>query len=192
MFSKERIIVVVLLIVLIALVAGCTGSNTNNSGNANATVKYGDNVTADYTLYLANGSIIDTSIESVAQQAGLNLTDREFAPITFVIGDGNYISGFENGTIGMKVGETRNITLTPDEAYGEYNQSLIMPVNMSDMTNASIVPYVNESLYDYMLGYNVRIASIPNNSTVMVDYNPPLAGQTLTFRITLLSINSAA
>lgn len=182
----------VLLVLAIILVAGCTGSNTNNTINANTTVKYGDNVTVDYTLYLANGSIYDTSIESVAQQAGLNMTGREFSPLTFTVGDGNYISGFENGTIGMTAGETRNVTLTPDEAYGEYNQSLILPANTSDLTNASIVPYVNESLYDYMLGYPVRIVSIPNNTTVMIDYNPPLAGQTLTFRITLRSINSVA
>lgn len=190
MISKGHIIMAVLLVLSITFVAGCASSNQNSGINANTTVKMGDNVTVDYTLYLANGSIYDTSMESVAQQAGLNTTGRSFSPITFVVGDGNYLGGFENGTIGMKVGDTKNVTLTPDQAYGEYNQSLIMPVNMSDLVNASIVPYVNETLYN---GFSlVRVASIPNNSTVMIDYNPPLAGDTLTFKITLRSINSVS
>jgi FKBP-type peptidyl-prolyl cis-trans isomerase 2 len=187
MIGKGHIIMAVLLVLSITLVAGCTGSNTNTI-NANTTVKTGDNVTVDYTLYLANGSVYDTSIESVAQQAGLNTSEMELTPLTFVVGDGNYLPGFENGTIGMTAGETTNVTLTPDQAYGEYNQSLVVPVNMSDLTNASIVPYVNETLYNGIS--TVRVASIPNNTTVMMDYNPPLAGQTLTFQITLRSINS--
>lgn len=188
MFTRNHWIMAILLVFVIALIAGCTGQQAAS----NATVKTGDNISVDYIGWFDNGTIFDTSDAAVAQQAGIYNAKRTYAPLTFVVGQGNYLGEFENGTVGLKVGESRNVTLAPEDAYGVYDPTLIMPVNMSTLTANGITPYVNETLYSSYTGRTVRIDSIPNNTTVMVDFNEPMAGKTLHFKITVKAINSAA
>jgi len=73
-------------------------------------------VTVNYTGKLEDGSIFDTS-----------LTDgRE--PLKAKLGEGQLIPGFENGLIDMVIGESKTIEIEPSDAYGEYNDSLIVEV----------------------------------------------------------------
>jgi len=170
----------VLLVLLIALAAGCAGSTSGQ------TVVKNDTVTVDYVGWLDNGTIFDTSNASVAQAAGIYDPNITYKPISFVVGSGQVIQGFDDAIIGLKVSESKNITLTPDQAYGKYNPSLVRPVNMTDLIANGITPHVNDTLY---YGTEpVTIVSIPNNTTVMIDFNHPLAGKTLHFKLTVRSI----
>lgn len=182
MISRKGWIAAILLVASLALIAGCTGQ-------ADTTVDKGDNVSVDYIGWYDNGTIFDTSIASVAQEAGIYNALRTYGPMSFVAGSGQVISGFDNATIGMKVGESKNVTLDPEEAYGAYDTSLILPINMSVLTANNITPYVNQTLYN-AYGQAVRIDSIPNNTTVMVDYNDPMAGKTLNFKITVRDVKA--
>ena len=121
MLSKKYFIPVILLVMAVALVAGCTGSE-------NTTVKTGDNVTIDYIGTYDNGTIFDTSNATVAQGAGIFDAGYTYGPISFVSGNGEIFEALDNATIGMSIGQTKNVTLTPEEGYGEYNASLIQPV----------------------------------------------------------------
>jgi len=169
----------ILLVLLIALAAGCAGT----SGQ---TVVKNDTVTVDYVGWLDNGTIFDTSNATAAQAAGVYDPNNSYEPITFVVGSGDVIQGFDDAVVGLKVGESKNITLTPDQAYGEYDPSLVQPVNMSDLVANNVTPHVNDTLY---YGTQpVTVNSIPNNTTVMIDFNHPLAGKTLHFKLTVLSI----
>lgn len=181
MINKKQIISAVLLIVSIAIIAGCTSASDK-------VVKSGDNVSVDYVGTLDNGSVFDTSNMTIAQQANIYNPDYSYAPLSFIAGSGDVIQGFDDAVTGMKIGETKNITLTPDQAYGQYDPSLIQPVNMSTLTAAGITPVVNGTLYYQM--QPVTIASIPNNTTVMIDFNHPLAGKTLHFAITVKDIQT--
>jgi FKBP-type peptidyl-prolyl cis-trans isomerase 2 len=184
MSGKKALIMAVLLVAVVALAAGCAGQSK--------TAKSGDNVTVDYVGSYDNGTIFDTSNATIAQQNGLYDPDRTYEPISFVIGEQSVIPGFENATIGMKVGESRDVTITPAEAYGDYDITYIQPVNMSELIEANITPYVNMSI-PTMYGL-VRVDSIEinetdyNNSIVNIDFNHPLAGKTLHFKITLRSV----
>ncbi|WP_424356735.1 FKBP-type peptidyl-prolyl cis-trans isomerase [Methanocella sp. MCL-LM] len=184
MISRKGWIPAILLVLSLTLIAGCTGQTGNN------TVKVGDNVSVDYIGSYDNGSIFDTSIASVAQDAGIYSPYRDYAPLSFVAGSGDMISGFDNATIGMKAGETKNVTLAPKDAYGEYNPELILPVNMSILTSSNITPQVNDTLYYNM--QPVRVHSIPNNSTVFIDFNNRMAGKTLHFMITVKDIQAVS
>lgn len=187
MSGKKALIMAILLVAVVALMAGCTGSKT---------AKTGDNVTLDYIGTYDNGTVFDTSITTVAQQAGLYDANRAYEPINFVIGNQEVIPGFENAVVGMKVGETKNITISPADAYGEYDPSYIQPVNMSDLVEAEITPYVNQTI-PTIYG-DVRVDRIElnqtdyNSSIVYIDFNHPLAGKTLHFQITLRSVETPA
>ncbi len=149
MSGKKALIMAVLLVAVVALMAGCTGQTK--------TAKTGDNVTVDYVGWVRQRtSIIDTSIATVAQ-GGRHLRRKHrchggYEPLSIVIGNGDVIPGFENAIIGMKVGETKNVTISPADAYGDYDPAYIQPVNMSDLLDADITPYVNQTLYSTMYG----------------------------------------
>jgi peptidylprolyl isomerase len=185
MSGKKALIMAVLLVAVVVLMAGCTQTKT---------AKTGDNVTLDYIGTYDNGTVFDTSIASVAQGAGLYNSERTYEPISFVIGNQEVIPGFENGIAGMKVGETKNITISPADAYGDYDPSYIQPVNMSDLVEAQITPYVNQTI-PTIYG-DVRVDRIElnqtdyNSSIVYIDFNHPLAGKTLHFQITLRSVET--
>lgn len=180
--QSKRYIWAILLVLAIALAAGCAGP-------AEKAVVKNDTVSVDYVGWLDNGTIFDTSNATVAKEAGIYDANITYEPITFKAGAGDVIEGFDNAVIGLKVNESRNVTLTPAESYGEYDPSLIMPVNMTDLVDNGITPHVNDTLYAGT--QQVKVYSIPNNTTVLIDFNHPLAGKSLHFKLTVLSINSA-
>jgi FKBP-type peptidyl-prolyl cis-trans isomerase 2 len=171
MSPKKMIFTAIAAVLLAAIMAGC-------SSPAAKTAIMGDNVSINYILTSSNGTVLDTSFADVAKDAGIYDPTRDYAPYNFIVGDEMVIEGVSDAVVGMKAGETKNATITPDKAYGEYNVTFIQPVNMSDLTAANITPYVNQTLTT--LFGTVRVDSIDvNNSTVYIDYNHPLAGQTL-------------
>lgn len=191
MSGKSKFIVAVLLVASIALLAGCAGQSK--------VAKAGDNVSVDYFLTVGdNTSVVDTSNGTLALAAGIYDPAREpYEPLMFVIGEGQLLPGFENNITGMKVGETKNFTLAPVDAYGEIDPSAIQPINMSEFIALNITPYVNETLTGVYY-WPVRVDSIKinendyNNSTVNVDFNSPMAGQTLHFSVTLRKVETPA
>jgi hypothetical protein len=76
----------------------------------------GQTVSVHYTGWLADGTQFDSSL------------DRG-QPITFVLGSGQIIPGFDEGVTGMKVGETRRLILPPDLAYGAEGRPPVIPPN---------------------------------------------------------------
>ena len=75
-----------------------------SEGSGEQIVQSGDSLTVDYTGTLEDGTQFDSSI------------GRE--PFTFIIGTGQVISGWDQGLIGMKVGEERKLTIPSDLGYG--------------------------------------------------------------------------
>jgi FKBP-type peptidyl-prolyl cis-trans isomerase 2 len=130
----------------------------------------GDLVSVDYTGTLADGTEFDTSI---GQQ-----------PLQFTIGAGQMIAGFDSAVEGMAVGETKTVTFGPDLGYGERNEDLIIEVPI-DQVPAGVA--VGDELIS-PVGQVVTVIEV-GDEFVTLDTNPPLAGETLTFEITLVSID---
>ncbi|MGC8680213.1 MAG: FKBP-type peptidyl-prolyl cis-trans isomerase, partial [Candidatus Micrarchaeia archaeon] len=110
------------------------------------------------------------------------------APLNFTAGSNQLIPGFSDAVIGMKVGQNKTVTLTPNEAYGYFNQSLVQKIPLSmfgnNATNSlkvGMVVRTQTGLEGFVIGLNNTIAT--------VNFNPPLAGKTLIFNIKLVSIN---
>ena len=175
----------ILIILIIAFSSGCTDNGQSKI------VEKGDNVSVNYIGKLDNGTVFDTSLIDIAKEAGLydaNST-RTYEPMSFVVGTGQMISGFDNGVLNMTVGEEKTLKLSPDEAYGEYNQEYLVPVPRSDLENASIVPEIGKQV-----GTLMGVATIVDitGSNVTLDFNSPLAGKNLTFDVTVVSIEKAS
>lgn len=83
--------------------------------------KEGSSVSVDYVGRLEDGSVFDSSIESEAKKAPTYSPDsgRKYEPFEVKLqADGGSIPGFWKGIIGMKIGETKKITIPAKDAYG--------------------------------------------------------------------------
>ena len=84
-------------------------------------IQVGDTVIVNYTGRLEDGTIFDSSLNE----------GRE--PLTSTLGQGQLISGFEDGLIDMVVGETKTIEIEPENAYGNYQSEMITIVSKSQV-----------------------------------------------------------
>jgi len=137
--------------------------------------KKGDRVSIHYTGKLTDGTQFDSS-------AG-----RE--PLQFTLGSGEVIPGFDEAVTGMQVGESRNITIPADKAYGPRNEQLVMDVPMSQVP-PDLNPEVGQQLQ--MGGPNGEVVIVKvvgvTDAAITLDANPPLAGEDLCFDIELVAI----
>jgi len=78
----------------------------------------GDTVSVHYLGKFPGGKVFDTSMRSEAAKAGLFSPARDYKPLQVVLGRHQVISGFEEALMGMKVNETKEVTLPPEKAYG--------------------------------------------------------------------------
>ena len=137
--------------------------------------KNGDTVLVHYKGTLKDGSVFDES------------TGRE--PLQFQLGASQVIPGFENSVIGMSPGESTKVELSVDDAYGPRRDELIVSVPRTDLPE-NIDPQVGQSLEVRLpdggtLPVKVTEAS---ESEITLDGNHPLAGEDLTFELTLVEI----
>ena len=110
-------------------------------------------------------------------------------PIEFVCAAGQMIPGFDQAVKEMSVGETRNVHLGVDEAYGEYNPALIQKVPISEIPDGDQLP-VGETVLMNRRGeppIPVYIKAM-EDGIVSLDLNHTLAGEELNFEITLVEV----
>jgi len=160
-----------LIAAVVAAVVIITGAAyITMSGALSPTVAAGDNVSVYYTGTFTNGTVFGTNVGG--------------QPLNFTVGSDEMISGFSNGVVGMKLNQNKTITLPPQEAYGYVNQSLFVQVPISDFGNSSV------QLGGDVVASNGQqgVITALNNTTVTVDLNPPLAGDTLVFQVKVVSI----
>ena len=174
-------IYVLFAILPIVILAGCTSMGTEIA-------KTGDIIGVDYIGTLNDGTVFDTSLKAVAEKNNIYNPQRGYAPLEFTIGEGQMIKGFDEGVVGMKVGEMKKIPLQPEDAYGNVRSDLIVNVGASQITNDPSQLAVGGSVYTQT--GSVGIIKEINNGTVTVDFNHPFAGKELNFEITLVSISN--
>jgi FKBP-type peptidyl-prolyl cis-trans isomerase 2 len=162
----------VALVVVIIVVALCAAYFVINNA-AGPVVAVGDTVNVSYTGTFTNGTVFDSSVGK--------------QPLQFTVGSGQLIKGFDQGVIGMRLNEQKTITIPANEAYGEVNPALIVPVPSNAFGNQTMrVGMVVSATTNGIV--NQGMVTAVNNTTVMVDFNPPLAGKTLIFTIKVLAI----
>lgn len=139
------------------------------------TLKNGDTVKVHYTGTLEDGRVFDTS--------------KEREPLEFKVGEGQIIPGFESGVVGMEVGETRDIEVTPDDAYGPRREELVMEVPVAEFPD-NITPEIGMELQIKQQDgtpFGVVITDVAEEA-VTLDANHPLAGQTLYFQVEVVEV----
>jgi len=149
----------------------------------------GDTVTIEYTGRLDDGSVFDTTDESVAEEAGLaeEQPNREFEPLTVEVGAGNLISGMEEGLVGLEAGDSETLTIPPEEAYGEASEGQSREFDREQFESMVGQEPAEGMQVQTQGGASGSVADV-DDETVVVDFTHPLAGETLTFEIDVLSV----
>ncbi|MDD5082234.1 MAG: peptidylprolyl isomerase [Dehalococcoidales bacterium] len=165
-------------LILVCLLAGIClfGATFLSACGSKSIAETGDTVQVHYTLTLADGTLYETSVGS--------------EPLELVLGEGNFLPDFEEAIVGMKVGESKTITILAADAYGDHRDDLIFTLDRSQLAEG-IDPKVGDHLQSTdASGQTVLVVvTAVSETTITVDANSPLAGQDLTFQINLLKIN---
>lgn len=139
-------------------------------------IQAGSSVLINYTLALEDGTVIESTQGS--------------DPLRFTVGDGALIEGLEAALVGLGAGDRQCVQLDPREAFGfadETNVHLMtrdkFPADMA-LEPGLIIGFTTPS------GEEVpgKILELPDESLVVVDFNHPLAGHSITFDAEVLAV----
>jgi len=135
----------------------------------------GKTVQVHYTGRLDNGTIFDASTQDT--------------PFEFTLGAGHTIFGFEQAVIGMQVGENKTVFIPAEQAYGMHRPEMILTMPLENLPH-HIEPEVGKELQIQREGdpsIGVIVVGV-TDIHVLLDANHPLAGQNLTFDISLAAV----
>jgi len=157
-------------LIIFFVIAGSAFGKDNNS-----VVEKGKEVSFEYILTV-DGEVVDQS--------------KEGGPMKYTHGKGDIIPGLERQLQGLQQGDERIITVLPEEAYGAINPEAFQEVNRSSLPQ-TVTPQVGlllEGRDEEGRTFQGMISELKQDS-VMVNFNHPLAGKTLFFKIKIVSIN---
>lgn len=109
-------------------------------------------------------------------------------PLSFVHGVGQIIPGLDDKLEGLKTGDKKNVTVTPEAGYGKRNPDATQKVPRTAFENADKIKagdVVNGTVQGKQ--FQALVASI-DTDTITLDLNHPLAGKTLNFEIEVMKI----
>ncbi|PNY80273.1 FKBP-type peptidyl-prolyl cis-trans isomerase [Deinococcus koreensis] len=132
-------------------------------------------VELDYKLTV-DGEVIDQS------EAG--------EPLTYLHGHSNIIPGLEKALEGRGAGESLQVTVQPEDGYGERDEDNVEDLDRTDFEDDVEIgaTYYAQSEDGSVIPFTVMAV---NGDTVQVDFNPPLAGMTLNFDVKVLAVREA-
>jgi len=135
----------------------------------------GDTVRVHYTGTLADGSTFDSS------------EGRD--PLEFTLGTGQVIPGFDAAVSDLEIGQTATVTIPAAEAYGEHSEEgvQVFPRDAFPPDTSPEVGWAVELSSEDGQRVPAIIAEV-SDETVTLDFNHPLAGEDLTFDITLVEV----
>ncbi|MDJ0509207.1 MAG: peptidylprolyl isomerase [Crocosphaera sp.] len=137
--------------------------------------KLGDTVKVNYTGKLEDGTVFDSSV------------NRD--PLQFSLGEGQVIAGFEEAVVGMSPGDSKSVTIPSEQAYGSYQEELVIVVDEQQIPSELSVEVGQQLQMRHSSGQAVPV-TVTNvaDDKVTLDANHPLAGKDLTFEIELVTI----
>ena len=118
-------------------------------------------------------------------------SSRDVEPMSVLIGHSNIIPGLESAMRGREAGDTFEVTVTPDQAYGERREGLVQRVPRKHFKGAKLTPGMQVVLPTEQ-GQRAMTVKKVGISVVDVDLNHPMAGKTLDFDVEILDVREAS
>jgi FKBP-type peptidyl-prolyl cis-trans isomerase SlyD len=150
----------------------------NIMGKPNLTVDNDMVITVDYVLTLDNGDVVEDT------HAGM--------PMRFLAGHDEILPALEDALFGLAVGDETAVTLAPDDAYGDYDPEAFeeAPVDAFP-ANEGIEPGMPIGVQDESGEMYQAFVSEVRPDIIVLDFNHPLAGETLHFQVKVIDLRPA-
>jgi len=141
-------------------------------------VKNGMVVSIAYTLRLATGELVDASPED--------------EPLEYLHGADNIVPGLEKGLEGLTIGDKRDVQVSAAEGYGDYDPEYVEEVDRADLPkDLPVTLGMTIAVTDDEGWIEEAIVREISKNKVKLDFNHPLAGQTLNFSVEIVGIREA-
>jgi FKBP-type peptidyl-prolyl cis-trans isomerase SlpA len=132
-------------------------------------------VTLHFSLSLEDGSTVDSNFDG--------------EPASFVVGDGNFLPGFEAVLHGLKPGAEDVFSILPEQGFGQHNPSNAQQFSRKDFDeNMALEPGLMLSFADASQAELPGVIVEVDEDSVIVDFNHPLAGHTISFKVQVLDV----
>lgn len=154
----------------------CAVQAETKKGSGQSTVSAGKQVALEYTLKTEDKGVVESNVGK--------------APLLYTHGQQQLIPGLEKALEGMREGESKHVTVPPEQAYGPLNPSAVQEVKKDAIPKEAqkVGAQLQGRGKDGQVLYP-RVVEV-RQDTVMLDFNHPLAGKTLQFDVKVLEIKS--
>lgn len=133
-------------------------------------------VSINYTLTDIDGKVLDSSKGN---------------PLVYLQGRNNIIPGLENALTGKAKGEELNVSIPPEEAYGEFREDMIQEIPKTAFGEITDIQPGMQFQMNSPNGPLVITVQEVKEENVVVDANHPLAGETLNFDVEIMDVREA-
>ena len=143
----------------------------------------GDFILLDYIAKVKEtGEVFDTTIEEVAKKERLYKEGEIYEPKLVVVGEGWVLKALDESLTTMEAGKTATVEIPPEKAFGPRDPEKVKRVPLRHLTDKGITPSLG-----MRIEYDNKLATIRavGAGRVLLDFNPPLAGKTLVYEVTV-------
>ena len=138
-------------------------------------IKEGYHVKVEYTGTLEDGTLFDS-------------TDEQGSPLEFQVGASQVIEGFEKAIVAMELNEEKEITLKPEDAYGDRKDDMVRDIPKENMPADELEEGMT-LMATLPTGMQVPVTVVKiTDDNVKIDMNHPLAGKALNFKLKVVEI----
>ena len=144
----------------------------------NLEIESNTRVTLNFSLSLETGEEVDTNFGA--------------DPVSFVMGDGSLLPGFERRLIGMRAGDEAEFRIPPEEGFGEPQDDNVQFIPRTDFDeDAPLEPGMLFTFADAAGGEVPGMIAEVGDERVTVDFNHPLSGRTIHFKVRIAHVEPA-
>ncbi|MFP6798256.1 MAG: FKBP-type peptidyl-prolyl cis-trans isomerase [Pseudomonas sp.] len=133
-------------------------------------------VSLHFALKLDNGDVVDSTFDK--------------KPATFKVGDGNLLPGFEQAIYGLKAGDKRSLSISPEQGFGQGNPQNIQIMPRSQFQDMELSEGLLVIFNDAANAELPGVVKAFDDSQVTIDFNHPLAGKALSFDVEIIEVKA--
>jgi peptidylprolyl isomerase len=144
----------------------------------------GDFILIDYTAKVKEtNEVFDTTIEETSKKEHLHKEGELYEPKLVVIGEGWVLKALDENLTTMKLNKAQSVEIPPDKAFGPRDPEKIKRVPLKQL----LAKDIHNPTIGMRINYNGKMATIRSIGAgrVLLDFNPPLAGKTLIYEVTV-------
>jgi FKBP-type peptidyl-prolyl cis-trans isomerase 2 len=137
-------------------------------------IEKGKKVSLEYSVFLEDGTMIDTNVGE--------------EPLVFVLGAKQVFPALEQELLGLRIGDTKKVLLSADQAYGQVVKEAFREVDLESLPEQFRLPGAVLAIQDPEGGiFPIRVHEIREEKAVL-DFNHPLAGKALQFDVKVVNV----